>query len=158
MFRNTPLTWRLGIAGFALLTAIAVYCFARLYPPELLAPLQATSSFLAAQSSLFGSAPSFFYTLSIGLFIGACASSPAGARLHCSIWIGLALVLELTQASIIATPLAQWLPDFVWELFGSYWTRGVFDPLDMAATIAGGMIALALLTWLPAEKYNATDR
>jgi hypothetical protein len=36
------LVWRIGIASMALLAAIAVYCLARLFPPELLAPFHAT--------------------------------------------------------------------------------------------------------------------
>jgi hypothetical protein len=72
--------WRYGIAGRALLAAIAVYCLARIYPPELLAPFQTTNSLLAEQTALFGSAPSLFYSFAIGLFVGSGASSRTGAK------------------------------------------------------------------------------
>ena len=64
------LFWRFGIAGTALLAAVAVYCLARIYPPELLASFQAADPLLAEHIALFGSAPSLFYTFAIDLFVG----------------------------------------------------------------------------------------
>jgi len=155
------LTWRACIAFTGMLAAVAVYCFARLYPPGLLEPFQATHPVLAAQTLLFGSAPSFFYTLSIGLLVGACASSLSGARLHCVVWIGLAVCLELTQHPEFAEPLATlfsgMLPGSTWELVGPYWTRGAFDQLDLIATVLGGSIAWAVLTYLPMEHNNESN-
>lgn len=152
------MTWRLGVACASFLTAIAVYCFARINPPEFLEPFQAVNTDLATHSEIFGSAPSFFYTLALGLAIGACASSPLRARLHCLSWIGLALFLELTQHSIFAESFSSWLKanlsEPVWSLFVPYWIRGSFDPLDLLATLVGGIIALALLTHLPKENSD----
>lgn len=132
------LFWRYGTAGTALLTAIAVYCLARIYPPELLTPFQTTDPFLAQQTALFGSAPSLFYTFAIGLFVGSCASSRTSAKLHCLNWLGLALLLEISQHPVFAKPLAAWLADTLFvsarETIGPYWNRGVFDPLDLIAT------------------------
>jgi hypothetical protein len=182
------LVWRFGIAGTTLLAAIAVYCLTRIYPPELLAPFQATNSIFADKTGLFGSAPTFLYTLAIGLIIGACASLQSCVRaraqesenripisklqevawknvpsrvveIHCSIWIGLALLLELTQHPVFAEPLASRLSETlsvsVWEIIGPYWHRGTFDPLDLIATVAGGLIALVILTHSPREIKNA---
>lgn len=158
MICSRTLFWRLAIAGTALLTAVAVYCLARIYPPELLTPLQSTIPVLAGQTGLFGSAPSFFYIFAIGLTIGSCASTPASARTHCLIWPGLALLLEISQHPVIAEPLGSWLADklfvSVWRVIGPYWERGVFDPLDMIATVAGGLAALTLLTCLSTENYD----
>ena len=158
MVRNSNLI-RLGIASLSLLVAFAVYSFTRIYPPEFLEPFQAVNTNLATHSALFGSAPSFFYTLALGLAIGACASSPLRARFHCLIWIGLALFLELTQHSILAEPFSIWLrtnlAEPVWSMFVPYWTRGVFDPLDLLTTLVGGIIALALLT--PPPKENSDE-
>jgi amino acid permease len=152
------MAWKISTAIFALLMAVAVYLFARLNPPALLEPFQITNSLLGAQSDFFGSAPSLFYTLSIGLLIGVFASTSANGRLHCLVWIGLALCLEISQASIIAEPLTSWLsttlPHSAWELFGPYWANGVFDPFDLLATIVGGMIALTVLTYLPREEIK----
>ena len=154
--------WKIGTAIFALLMAVAVYLFARLNPPALLEPFQITNALPGVQPGIFGSAPSLFYTLSIGLLIGVFASTSASARLHCLVWVGLALCLEISQASIISGPLISWLsttlPNSAWELFGPYWANGVFDPLDLLATVVGGAIALAVLPYLPREVKDDIDR
>ena len=141
-----------------MLAAVAVYCLARIYPPELLTPFQSTIPILAGQAGLFGSSPSFLYIFAIGLVVGSCASTPASARTHCLIWLGLALLLEISQHPVIAEPLVSWLADtlFVstWEIFGPYWKQGVFDPLDMIATVAGGLAALSILPHLSTEHYD----
>jgi len=162
MIKNASMTWKIGTAVIALLMAAAVYLFARLNPPALLEPFQITNSLLGVQSDFFGSAPSLFYTLSIGLLIGVFASTSANGRLHCLIWVGLALCLEISQASIVAGPLTSWLsatlPNSFWELFGPYWANGVFDQLDLLATVVGGVIALAVLAYLPREINDDIDR
>jgi hypothetical protein len=156
MIWHKPLILRLGISGIALLAAVAVYLFMRLNPPALLEPFQVMSRLSGSHAGLFGGAPSFFYTLAIGLLIGVCASTRSSARFHCLVWIGLALLLEVSQAQIFATPvtagLTQILPDSIWRHVGSYWTRGVFDQFDLLATSLGGAIALALLTCFPGDK------
>ena len=158
MYCKKTLFWRLAIASTALLAAVAVYCLARIYPPELLTPFQSTIPELAGQAGLFGSAPSFLYIFAIGLIVGSCASTPASARTHCLIWLGLALLLELSQYPVIAEPLVSWLADtlFVsaWEVIGPYWKRGVFAPLDLVATVAGGVAALTILSYLSTEHYD----
>lgn len=150
--------WILAIAGTALLAAVAVYCLARIYPPELLTPFQPTIPTFAGQAGLFGSAPSLFYTFAIGLIVGTCASTPASARIHCLIWLGLALLLEISQHPLIAEPLVSWLAGALFtsacEVTEPYWKQGVFDPLDMIATVAGGLAALTILTYLSTEHYD----
>ena len=127
MTRNTPLTWKLGIASLSLLSAVAVYCFARFYPPEVLEPFQIAGTGLASYTGIFGSAPSFFYTLALCLIIGACTSNRSTAILHCFLWIGLSLGLELTQHPTFAGSLSTWLPrvfpESAWRLIGPYYTR-----------------------------------
>ena len=153
-YRKT-MFWRLALAGTALLAAVAVYCLARVYPPELLTPFQSTIPTLAGQAGLFGSAPSFLYVFATGLVVGSCASTPASARTHCLIWLGLALLLEISQHPVIAEPLVSWLENTLivssWEFVGPYWSRGVFDPLDMIATVAGGLAAFTILHYLSME-------
>ena len=162
MVRNALLSWRLGVASLSLLAAIAVYCFARIYPPEVLEPFQVTGTDLTAYTGIFGSAPSFFYTLAVGLVIGICASTRFSARFHCLIWIGLALILELSQHPIIAEAVSGWLRtnffDSIWKLIGPYWSRGVFDPLDLLATLLGGGVVFYLLTNLSLEKSNVRSQ
>ena len=162
MVRNSPKTWRLGTASVSLLVAIAVYCFARSHPPELLSSMQNGIPILAAQTGLFGSAPSLFYTLAIGLLIGACAATPRGARLHCLSWMGVALSLELLQLPALARPLSTWLAanlsESSWDIVYPYWTRGTFDYMDLIATLTGGLIAMVLLTRISASNRDAADR
>ena len=160
MTGKAPLAWRFVITSLSLLAAVAVYSFARFHPPELVESFRATNSILAAQTALFGSAPSLFYTLSIGLFIGTCASTLKDARFHCFSWIALAMLLELSQFSTFAEPISNWLatvlPESGWEIVRPYWIRGVFDPLDLLATLVGGCIALALLSQLPTGNTDAS--
>ena len=162
MTKNTSLACSLGIACFSLLAAIAVYSFARFHPPALIEPFKATNSILAAQTVVFGSAPSFFYTLALGLFTGFCALSLTQARLYCLLWIGLALCLEISQHSVFAGFISAWIrtgfPESTWALIGPYWARGVFDPLDLLATLMGGGIALYLLTRFGIGESNAAEK
>ena len=150
MTKNTSLVWSIGIACLSLLTAIAVYSFARIQPPALVESFKATNSILTAQVAVFGSAPSFFYTLALGLFTGVCALSLTRARLYCLLWVGLALCLEISQLSNFAEFISNWImtdfPDSARALIGPYWARGVFDPLDLLATLMGGGVAWYLLT------------
>ena len=161
MTRNNVLAWLVSVASLSLLAAIAVYCFARIYPPEMLTHIQALNPALAARTATFGSAPSLLYTLSLGLFIGVCASTSTNARVHCLVWIGVAICLELTQHPTVSEHFSTWLAGILsessWELIGPYWTRGAFDQLDLVATLIGGFIALALLTYLPNKNNDAHD-
>lgn len=159
MTTNRTLLWRLGIAGISFAAALAVYFLVRLYPPALLEPFQATHSALAAQSGLFGSMPSLFFTLGMGLLIGSCTTTLTDARWYCLLWVALSLILELTQHPMVAIPLSTWLPATLpasaWEIIGPYWIRGIFDLNDMLATLVGGFVALVLLTKTGAGKGDA---
>ena len=159
MARITPNILRLSVAGLSFLSAIAVYLFLRLDPPALLEPFQSSDKWFVSPAGLFGSAPSFFYTLSIGLLVGAVASNLSGAKIHCLIWTGIALVLELAQHAIVAEKitgvLVDFLPKTAIEIIGPYWTRGVFDPFDLLATLIGGLLALFILTCLLSENDHA---
>ena len=162
MFEGNLLNWRTSIAGLSLLAALAVYVFARSFPPELLAPWHSVNADLAAYTAIFGSAPSLFYTLAVGLLISACGSSRPNAIVYCLVWIVLAILLEVSQARLIAEPAIAWLsgllPRGIWVIAEPYWTNGVFDPLDLLATGAGGALALTSLVWLPSENRNGAGR
>ena len=156
MTKNAPLAWRFGIASLSLLAAVAVYCFTRIYPPEILVPFQSIDSSLVTHTEVFGSAPSFFYTLALGLFIGACAPTLANAKVHCMAWVGLTLCLEISQQPIFAQNIACWLmnncPEVIGHLLIPFWSRGVFDLLDLFATLMGGAIAIFLLAHSSSER------
>lgn len=161
MTRNTPLLLIFGIIVFSLMTATAVYIFARVYPPDLLAPFQALNHDLSLHIGIFGIAPSFFYTLALGLVLGICACSRSRAILHCILWIALCLIMEISQHAAPSAWIAGWLPqavpESIWNLFGPYWEQGVFDPIDLIATLIGGLIALILISRLPIERRNPGD-
>lgn len=151
----------LGIACLALLLAVSVYAFARPSVPDLMASLHWRSYWLTGYSAYLNSAPSLFYTLAIGLFIGVCASTRGAALLHCALWAVLAAGLELTQAPFIASRLADSLEPvvdaYLWNAIGPYWQRGVFDPLDLLATVAGGALAILLLFRFSAGRADETE-
>lgn len=151
------------LAGFTVVAslslAIAVYCFARSVPPEVLSTWTATNNELASYTAIFGSAPSFFYTLAIGLLLGACAAGEDRARLHCLAWTGLSLLLELSQHSLFAGAIsdlgAEMIPGSAWAVVGPYWSRGIFDPLDVLATLAGCLVALTIISRLAGRTTRA---
>ena len=159
MTRNRYLFWKLGVAVLSFMAAVSVYCFARINPPEIFLPFQATNHVLVSFGSIFGSAPSFFYTLALGLVIVVCASNYTSAKLHILIWTSICSVLELTQISVFSkalmTSLPKVLPEQAWQLVGPYWQRGMFDPLDLTATLLGGLITLFLVTQLWGKESHA---
>ena len=158
MVRIAPNTLRLGVASLSFIAAVAVYLFLRLDPPALLEPFQSNGKWFVSQAGMFGSLPSFFYTLSVGLLLGAVSSNLSGARIHCLIWIGIALILELARHAIVAEKitvvLVDFLPEAATKIIGPYWTRGVFDPLDLVATLIGGLLALFVLSRRLPEKND----
>ncbi len=142
-----------GIAATSLTIAIAVYALARENVPSALSPLHSPHAWLVEHSHLFGSAPSFLYTFAITLLLGVVSSKRGGARLHCMVWIGIAMMLEITQLPGISETLANSttsvLPQQISGLILPYWTHGVFDPVDLLATLLGGVLAMTLLKYLP---------
>lgn len=151
---------RHDIAGISLLGVVIAYLFIRSNPPEILAPFQTISTVFATNSAIFGGAPSFFCTLAFGLAIGACTSICSTARIHCLSWIGLVLGLESSQQPVVAEDFSGWITtnfsDSISTPIGPYWTRGVFDPLDLPATLMGGVFALFLITRSPLEKNKCS--
>lgn len=153
---------RFNNAGSRLLAAFAGCCFARIYPPQILIPFSATGNYLSSYKSVFESAPSFFNTIAIGLVIGVCVSSQSSAEFHCLTWISVPLFFELSQTPVIAQSVSSGISiifiDSISTLFGPYWSRGVFEPLDMLATLMGGGIAMYLIIYLPLEKTNERNK
>ena len=157
--RHIVPAWLLILASFCLSLAIAVYCLARSHPPEIFSPFLATRSELVALTALFGSAPSFFYTLALGLLIGCCATARPAAIFHCLAWTGICLLLEVSQIANVSTGLmsrlGEWLPASSLQLVSPYWARGVFDPADLLATLCGGLLAALLIAHITAGGGNA---
>ena len=152
-----------GISVLSLLASIALYSFARIYPPEILISFLASGSDLSSYAGIFGNAPSFFYLLSIGLLAGVFTPDLSSARRHFLFWIALVfLSLEMSQHPSTAASISDWLATVVPEscrgIKGPPWTRVTFDPGDLIATLMVGSIAFFLLIYLPKEKHNAYIR
>lgn len=156
--RNVP-AWLLLLPALCLCLGVGVYCLARSHPPELLSPFLTTRNELVAFRGVFGSAPSFLYTLALGLIIGFCSSSRTTGRFHCLAWTGLCMLLEVSQHPNLSTRvlsrLGDLLSDSSLQLVSPYWSRGVFDPADLLATLAGGLLATALIWHTTAERARA---
>ena len=156
VIRNVALTWIVSVPNLSLLAAVEAYYLAQNNTPEIFAPRPATNSIIAQYTSVFGNTLSFSYTLVLGLIIGVCASTRSSAKFYCLFWTGLALCLELSQHQINTESVSAWggnnLPGSIWTLIGPYWSRGVFDPMDLLTTVMGGSIAFYLLTHLSSEK------
>ena len=154
---NFP-AWLPILSGLSLSLAIAVYCLARSYPPEIFSPFLATRNELIAFSGVFGSAPSFLYTLALGLVIGSCVASRS-ARFHCLAWTGLCMLLEVSQHPDLATRILPWLGEWLsassLQLISPYWARGIYDTNDLLATLAGGLLATILIAHTRVESGNA---
>ena len=121
--------------------------------------MQAPVPLLLDHGRLFGSAPSLFYTLTIGLLLGVISADHGRGQLHCLTWTGIALMLELTQIPHIAglfVAVIESFPGFVADLVTPYWATGTFDPVDLLATLVGGMTALGILRFIPTEKEDAS--
>lgn len=134
------------IAIGSLVAALAVYVAARPVPPAFLARFHASNTFTSLPGWFAGSAPAFFYTLALCLFVSAAA--PARATRHCFAWTLLALGFELAQLPALAGPIEEWLatrlPLPLWQATAPYWTAGTFDRIDLFATCLAGLLALFL--------------
>jgi len=147
------------LAGFCLALALAVYCLGRSQPPELIPSFLLMHGELFAFGGIGGSAPSFLYTLALGLFIGACAASRESGIFHCLAWTALCLVLEISQqrdvASYISARLGELLPASSMQPISTYWERGVYDTNDLLATLVGGLLATVLIAHTGRKRRNA---
>jgi len=134
--------------GLILALAVSVYWLGRAYPPALVQALPQLPLPRPAAGALLGSAPSLLFTLGIGLLLGALAAGAAAARRHLLVWTTLAAGLELAQHPLVAGAVAgrpqEVLPAAAWRFMQAYWLRGVFDPLDLFACLAGGLLAAVL--------------
>ncbi len=159
MFERMTPVLRLAVASLALTVAVAVYVLARSQPPAIFEPIHLVPASPSGLEWLTDSAPSLLYVLSIGIFLGSFASTASSARWHCLTWIGIALALEVAQADQVAATLTTWLapnlPNPAWNLVGPYLERGVFDPLDLFATLVGGSLALAILSWTSSARRSS---
>ena len=162
MNENAATAWKLALAAVALLAGTAVYVLLRQQPPALLEPFSIPVDFRFGHPAIAGSAPSLVHTFAICLLIGACAATLSGGLRHCLLWVALAVGFEFSQLQAVAGEVTGWLdtvlPEALFIRVAPYWSSGVFDPLDIAATLAGGAIAMLLLAMFSRSRDAHTRR
>ena len=144
-----------GAACLAL--GASVYALARedaawFLPEPLHRPLLAASG---ASAGIAGALPTFAHTAAFAL-LTACALGGARVRVFaaCSAWAAVNVAFEAGQhpraSAWLAANLPEWL-DRVWLLdrVRGYFAGGIFDYYDVAAAVAGGLLAAAMTLALP---------
>ena len=100
---------------------------------------------------LLDALPSFAHVVAMVLVSGALLQPGRGAgALLCVGWVAVNTLFEIGQAHGLAVWIAAWLDDScrVWgacQATARFFLHGTFDPLDLAASTAGGFVAWRLL-------------
>lgn len=111
--------------------------------------------------SLAGSLPSFVHVFAFALLTAAVLKPwPRMVALSCLAWVLIDALFELGQLRAVAAVLAAHLPGpggHPWWLaqLGSYFVSGTFDTLDLAAAVAGGIVAYCVIVALGREDERA---
>jgi hypothetical protein len=121
-------------------------------PEALHVPVVAASG---AAAGFAGALPTFAHTAAFAL-LTACALGGARGRVlaACSAWAAVNVAFEAGQHPRASAWLAAHLPDWldrVWLLDRTrgYFAGGTFDYYDVAAAVAGGLLAAAMTLALP---------
>lgn len=79
--------------------------------------------------ALGGALPSFLHTMAFALMTAALLPAMVRARLAaCAVWASIDILFEAAQHPLLVATVGTGMP-------------GIFDPLDMAAALAGGTAA-----------------
>ncbi len=106
-------------------------------------------------TSIFGPLPTALHVLALSLLTAMLLDTNArGARFAAASWTTINIAFEIGQHASVAPALLAVLPahaDGHGLLAGlhAYFSNGVFDPLDIAAAMLGGITALALMLRKP---------
>lgn len=105
--------------------------------------------------------PSFFHALAFSLLtVAAGRYSLKQARVVCLGWLVIHFIFELGQNSIMSGKLAsiiRQIGDYQFsERSALYFERGVFDPLDIIASIMGVSLAYGLIYFYSYRQANKT--
>jgi len=121
---------------------------------------------LAAPAALAGSLPAMLHTFAFVLLSAVCLGLERRAAAWCAGgWALVGTTFEVLQHDLVATALlphpATLLPsggvDAGVALLARYAHLGVFDPLDIAATLLGAFAAWLYATALLARRSRATE-
>lgn len=152
----------LKLAIACLAVGASVYLFVRpapvaFVPAALHLPLLA-NSWIAAIS---GSLPAAAHVLALSLLTAMLLDANARATtIAAATWTAIDVAFEVGQHASVAPVLLTLLPtspDSFGLLAGlrAYFSTGVFDPLDIAGALAGGVIAWRLIARSNEETYHA---
>jgi len=159
--------FEVAVAVLALSLGTLVYLTIRAPGEGFLIPYGASTPLLSTGSpwlgALAGAFPTFAHTLAFALLTAALVlPGPRGAAVACGLWLGLEALLEAGQAAPVAARIVGLIPPWfarvpVLDHAGAYFTRGTFDPLDLAAAVLGAAAAYLILRRIPGEgTCNAT--
>lgn len=138
----------------ALLLGLLVYAMERNPSPfarSLALPSLGRPGFLGTSADWL---PSLLHALAFGLWSAACLPARSvTAELAAGAWGAINMLFEIGQHAAVSPVLAELLsgpghPSAFSAWLAGYFTQGRFDPLDLAASLAGALMAWALLRWV----------
>jgi hypothetical protein len=110
---------------------------------------------------LGGVLPAFLHTYAFALLTAwALGAGRRAATQGCLVWLGINALLEIGQHPAISSQIAAAVPAGfagvpLLENLARYFTRGTFDPWDLAAIAAGALLAYFTLA-LPGDQRHET--
>jgi hypothetical protein len=138
-----------------MMAGVVVYAIARPASHVYLLP----SLFAVSDSprDVFGaigaSLPGFLHVFAFSLLTAAVVTwrTPRAAAIIAGAWCGADLLFELGQHPALSASIDASLPSWfasvpMLENVGPYFLRGSFDPVDLAATVAGATLAYVTIT------------
>jgi hypothetical protein len=143
------------LAILAMVAGLLVYAIDRPVPQTYLLP--SVLAYSDSPRNIFGAAgaslPSFLHVFAFSLLTAAVVTlrTARAAAIVAGAWCGTDLLFEFGQhpalAPVIDASLPSWFASVpMLENVGPYLLRGSFDPVDLAATLAGAALAFLTIT------------
>jgi hypothetical protein len=149
----------LGLIGFLL--GSSVYFFDRLAGSWGLAELSLSKNIhvLNVFGDLGYNLPSFSHAFALSLLtVAAGGYLLKGARVICLGWLAVHFIFELGQHSAVSASLADLIRQIgnyrIVERSALYFERGVFDPLDLVASLIGVSLAYGVIHTVLSRQQN----
>ena len=149
-------TARVLIAGIALALGVAVYVLDR--GAGAIAFLPSGWTGIGRPEAVFGPAgrwlPSLAHGLAFGLLVGCWFRRTSSRLIACAAWTAIAAAFEIGQIPVVAHALAALLSGPLSALpfaepLSACFRNGLFDPLDLIATLLAGALAAWMLSVPP---------
>ena len=156
--QSAAIDWRqVALGSLALGLGIVLYLVDRPASETYFVP--ESLSLFSHGSTVFGSLgqhmPTFLHVFAFCLLSsGILDCNKRCALLVCGFWLCLDGLFEIAQHDAIAERLVPWVPDWfngipILENTANYFSRGHFDPLDLASIVLGSMLAYLTISLLP---------